>query len=466
MLVRRQPPSDCATIPAIAFALVFAMVALWAPSASADSGTPVSTETCGPYDGPRVFAQLGASTETGIDPANPQSAPGATSGGQIVPLPGASGARPAGQVAGEAILALPRSAGGVGPSFKLAPKARVVESYFSPVLCSTVVRLAGDKDDLPSDLVASFPSDGALVPHHVYMTAQAEMRPLEVPVPAGPDPYRQLQWGVDRTGVERARGLSDGTGARVAVLDSAPQSDHRDLGVIRQILVEGGPLGAPGAHGTLVTGLVAAVEGNAFGIAGLAPGAEMISVAVCTPAGASATDSCPLYTVLKGIDRAWQEEAEVVNLSIVGPDNPLLERGMDRLEELGAVVVAAAGNEASDEPRYPAAYASVVGVGAIDRVGKLYARSNRGLSSEILAPGVEVLSTVPGDAFSFGSGTSFSAAHVSGALAIAVGAGFSPSAARTAMFQAASARQTSTGPPELPPMCDILARLGRACAGP
>jgi hypothetical protein len=445
-------------------AAVLALLAFCVPAAAADPNAVAPSDRCGPYDAPAVFAQLGASDEPGIDPA-PQAASAGAVGGQIITLPGASGERPTGQVAGEAILALPKGGGGA-PSFELAPQARVVESYFSPVLCSTVVRLAGGKDDLPSDLVASYPPDGALVPNHVYMTAQTEVRPLELPKPGGPDPYRQLQWGVDRTGVERARGLSNGAGARVAVLDSAPQRDHRDLGAIRQILVDGGPRGAPGAHGTLVTGLVAAVENNAFGIAGLAPGAEMISVAVCTPAGASATDSCPLYTVLRGLDRAWEEQADIVNLSIVGPDNPLLARGMDRLEELGAVVVAAAGNEASDEPRYPAAYASVVGVGAIDRTGAVYVRSNRGLSAEILAPGVEVLSTVPGDAFSFGSGTSFSAAHVSSALAIAVGAGFSPAAARTAMFQSASARQTRPGAPELPPVCDVLARLGRACTGP
>jgi subtilisin family serine protease len=167
--------------------------------------------------------------------------------------------------------------------------------------------------------------------------------------------------------------------------------------------------------------------------------------------------------VLKGVDRAWEAGADVINLSIVGPDNPLLARSMDRLEELGAVVVAAAGNEASSEPRYPAAYASVIGVGAIDSDGKLYARSNRGPSSELLAPGVEVLSTAPGDAFSFGSGTSFSAAHVTGALAILIGSGFSPGTARMALFQEASSRKSLGGIPILPPVCDVLARLQRPC---
>jgi len=440
---------------AVACSVLGALLATTAAGADA--------EPCGPFGDPQVFARLDETTETGIAPVAPQPGMGGAESGQIVTLPGAGSNRPPGQVAGEALLALPKTADGAPPSFSLSKHARVVDSYFSPVLCSTVVRIAGNEDDAPADLVASFPAGGALVPNHVYMTAQSEVRPLEAPRPSGPDPYRALQWGIDRSGVEPARPLSNGAGVRVAILDSAPQRDHRDLGPIRQLLVEGGPRGAPGAHGTLVTGLVSAVEGNGFGIAGLAPGAEMISVAVCTPAGASATDSCPLYTVLKGIDLAWDEDADLVNLSIVGPDNPLLARGMDRLEELGAVVVAAAGNEASQEPRYPAAYTSVVGVGAMGKDGRLYARSNTGPSSEILAPGVEVLSTAPGSAFSFGSGTSFAAAHVSGVLAVVVGAGFSPGIARTAMFQEANSDVTRRSPPHLPLVCDVLSRLQRPC---
>ncbi|MGH0030632.1 MAG: S8 family peptidase, partial [Myxococcota bacterium] len=180
--------------------------------------------------------------------------------------------------------------------------------------------------------------------------------------------------------------------------------------------------------------------------------------------GATAADRCMLYDLLRGVDRAWSEQARVLNLSIVGPSNPLLERSMARLDELGVLVVASAGNEGSDEPRYPAAYPSVVGVGGADRERRRHPGSNHGASSELLAPGVEILSAVPGDAFAFGTGTSFAAAHVSGVLGILLGAGVEPAAARTALFQEATlAAEGRAGPAQLPPVCDVLARLGQPC---
>jgi subtilisin family serine protease len=161
------------------------------------------------------------------------------------------------------------------------------------------------------------------------------------------------------------------------------------------------------------------------------------------------------------VDVAWEARAQLVNVSLVGPANPLLRRAMDRLDQLGVVVVAAVGNEGTEEPRYPAAYPSVIGVGAVDRNGALYARGNRGPAVEVLAPGVEIVSSVPGDAFAFGDGTSLAAAHVTGVLALAIAASGDPLAARTAFFQVAQERGAL--PVSVPPVCDVLARLGKPC---
>jgi subtilisin family serine protease len=152
-------------------------------------------------------------------------------------------------------------------------------------------------------------------------------------------------------------------------------------------------------------------------------------------------------------------------MALVGPPNPLLRRAMDRMDQLGVLLVAAVGNEGLDEPRYPAAYASVIGVGAVDAKGQLYARGNRGPAVEILAPGVEIVSTVPGDAFAFGDGTSLAAANVTGLLALAVAASGDPLAARTAFFQAAQEAGDAI-PIRVPKMCDVFAKLGKPCANP
>ena len=394
--------------------------------------------------------------------ADPGVAPEpAAAGGAIVSLP-ESPPIASEAPAGEALLALPRQRDGSLPSdFELAPGARVAESFFSPVLCATVARVVGAADAPPASLVPTVPATATVVPNSVYLTAADEVAPVVAP---DPDPYRPLQYGLDHTGVARARPLSTGAGARIAVLDSAPDVRHRDLDGVALESIEpagGDPRGAA-VHGSLVVGVIAARTGNGFGMAGVAPAARVLALPVCTPEGATARDRCVLYDLLRGVDRAWERESQVVNLSLVGPANPLLERALARLDQLGVLVVASAGNEATADPRYPAAYPSVIGVGAADRDRRRYARSNTGVSAELLAPGVEVLSAVPGDAFAFGSGTSFAAAHVSGVLGVLIGAGVDPAAARTALFQQAHDAARG-GLVLLPPICDVLTRLGRSC---
>ena len=179
-----------------------------------------------------------------------------------------------------------------------------------------------------------------------------------------------------------------------------------------------------------------------------------------------------MFDLLRGVDRAWVEEARLVNLALVGPPDPVLERAMDRLRQLGVLVVAAAGNEGTDHPRYPAAYPSVIGVGALDEHDRRWPRSNYGAAASLLAPGVEVLSTIPGDRFAFADGTSLAAAHVSGLLSVLLAASDQPELVRRAFLDAghqaalASSRRAGGGAPAgavLPRLCDVLPALGQAC---
>jgi len=442
------------------------------------------SEECAPFESPYpapVTVAAADSREGGVAPSGGGETRAGGAGGSIVSLPSAGAAASTAPAAGEALLALPKRADGTLPTdFELGRGARIAESYWSPVLCATVARVVGPPGTSLAALVPRVPAGATAAPHDVYATAAVELRaapplpaqPARPPAPArasgaaasAPDPYRGLQYGLDRLGAEDAWLRSRGGGVRVALLDSAPEVAHRDLAGITLAAIEGGPGTAPATHGTLMAGVMGAVAMNGFGIAGVAPEAELIAVPVCTPAGASASDACRLFDVLRGVDRAWDLGAAVLNLSLVGPANPLLERAMARLEKLGAVVVAAAGNEGTSEARYPAAYPSVIGVAAVGPGGELFARGNGGPSAELLAPGVEVLSTVPGDAFAFGEGTSLAAAHVSGALALLVGAGAEPAAARTALFQAAEAARapgaSAASPPTIAPLAAALARLG------
>jgi hypothetical protein len=412
---------------------------------------------CPPFDAEPIVPPAPI-RESGVAPSVPPS----PSTGSFVSLPIAP-AEVLGDRRGEVLLALPKRAdGSISTDFELAPGARVASSYFSPVLCSTLVRVVGARNADPAALIRSAPKGAAVVRNDIYVTAAAELRPAG----AGRDPYRDLQYSLDAEQVDAARPVTDGTGARVAVLDSAPDPGHRDLTGLRVLAVEGGPpAAAPAKHGSLVAGILRAIENNGFGIAGVAPGADVLSLVVCTPSGAGASDECRLSDLLRGVDVAWENGAQVLNMALVGPPNQLLRRAMDRLDQLGVLLVAAVGNEGVDEPRYPAAYPSVIGVGAVDREGQLYARGNRGPAVEVLAPGVEIVSTVPGDSFAFGDGTSLAAANVTGVLALAVAASGDPLAARTAFFQAARAESAAL-PIRVPKICAVLERLGKPCPKP
>ncbi len=414
--------------------------------------------------------------EPGVVPSQPATE--SAGPGEIVPLPaGANGANGStgstgsprdSEVAGQALLVLPKGADGTVPTdFELAPGATVAASFFSPVLCATVVRVIGPPDRDPAALVARAPDGAVTVPNHIYVAAQAEVRTTSPSAISGDDPYRSLQWGLDRADAARAWSVANGSGARIALLDSAPETAHRDLDGVRVVSIPGEPAPAPALHGSLMAGVTSAVAGNEFGIAGVAPGAELLAIPVCRAATATGGgDECALFELLRGVDIAWEQRAQVLNLSLVGPPNALLRRAMDRMDGLGVVVVAAAGNEAVAEPRYPAAYPSVIGVGALDRTGRAYARGNRGPAVEVLAPGVEILSTVPGGRFAFGDGTSLAAAHVTGVLALAIAASGDPLAARAAFFRAAQARTGSPGnePAPLPTACAVLAILEKPCS--
>jgi hypothetical protein len=448
MVVRVRRPLGALALAATL--LCVASVARAAESDAADAGVP----ECPPYEaaapGPAI-----AIDEPGIEPS--PTPPG--SGGPLVPL-AVRALAPVTAAPGEALLAFPKRADGKAPSdFTLAPGAKIASSYFSTVLCSTVVRVVGPAGADVASLVGRVPPGVAVVRNDVYRTAATELRP----VAGAPDPYRDLQWGLDADQIDASRAVTNGSGARVALLDSKPDAAHLDLAGVR-IGAGVGASGPPAAHGSLLAGILRAVERNGFGIAGVAPGIDLLSIPVCTPLAGSASDECRLADLLRGVELAWEEKAQILNLSLVGPANPLLERAMDRLDQLGVLLVAAVGNEATDEPRYPAAYPSVIGVGAVDRSGKPYARGNRGASVELLAPGVEIVSTVPGDAFSFGDGTSLAAAHVTATLALATAASGDPLAARTALFQVAREKSGgSDAPAPLPPICEVLAKLGKPC---
>ncbi|MCC7265658.1 MAG: S8 family serine peptidase, partial [Candidatus Latescibacteria bacterium] len=171
-------------------------------------------------------------------------------------------------------------------------------------------------------------------------------------------------------------------------------------------------------HGTHVAGIIGAVPDNGIGIAGVAPGARLMVLRAGFNIGGSAFLEDD--DVAAAIVYAADQGARVVNMSFGDPNvSPLIRDVVDYAAQRGCILVAAAGNESSDEVFYPARFPEVIAVGATGREQQLLPFSNYGYSLDLAAPGLAVLSLLPGGGYVERSGTSMAAAQVSG-LAAAV----------------------------------------------
>ena len=172
-------------------------------------------------------------------------------------------------------------------------------------------------------------------------------------------------------------------------------------------------------HGTMVAGIIGARSNNGEGVAGVAWDVTILPVKVLDSTGAGSSSD-----VAQGIIYAAKSGARVINLSMARSAPSLALEGavQEAHDKFGVVLVSAAGNEGHSGVGYPAAYRQVIAVGAFDH-GDPSARasfSNWGPEIAVAAPGVDVFSTYLDDGYAQSLGTSFSAAFVSGVVALLI----------------------------------------------
>lgn len=224
------------------------------------------------------------------------------------------------------------------------------------------------------------------------------------------------QYAVAKLRLPQAHALSHGGNVTVAVIDSGIDANHPELAdTIAGSFDALGSKEGPHVHGT---GIAGAIVSHAR-LIGSAPAARILAIRAfgVTKGGAESTS----FVILKSLDYAAGHGAQVINMSFAGPKDTLVERGLVAASRKGIVLVAASGNAGpKSPPLYPAASPGVIAVSATDAYDRLFPASNRGSHIAVAAPGVDVFLPAPGGKYQMTSGTSFSAAYVSGLAALMV----------------------------------------------
>lgn len=246
------------------------------------------------------------------------------------------------------------------------------------------------------------------------------------------DPLADNQWGLrnpDFTGIdvsiEKAWESATGRGVKIAFVDTGVDMNHTDL---RQNIHCPGydtETGNPesrvyGLHGTHCAGIAAAVKDNMFQIAGVAPDAEIMSVSNRL---VSSTNS--RLRRATGITWAVNNGADIISCSW---SSNTRHKALDEAIEYalnqgrggkGCIVAFASGNDGSDRVCYPADITDgILTVGAIDRNGERASFSQYGDLLDVMAPGVDILSTLPDNGIGYSYGTSTAAPFAAGIAAL------------------------------------------------
>jgi len=207
-----------------------------------------------------------------------------------------------------------------------------------------------------------------------------------------------------------AGGGTPGPGARIGLIDGGVGRHPAFAGVaIDQRGFAGDP--RPSGHGTAVASLMVGRDGTFHGAA---PGTALMVAAIYggSPANGSAT------AIVRAMGWLAQGGARIVNISLVGPPNPLLAAGIRALQAKGIIVVAAVGNDGpAAPPQFPASYPGVIAVTGVDAKARPLIEAGKPLHLDFAAPGADIAGAVPGGGWERLRGTSFAAPFVAASLA-------------------------------------------------
>ncbi len=292
---------------------------------------------------------------------------------------------------------------------------QLVDDWPMPMAGLDCYIMAVPADRTPEEAAAALSHDPGVEwaePMRQYRAQSSASTSTAATVPrTSTDPLYRVQPDAREWKLDALHLIATGRNVRVAIIDSAIEVDHPDL--IGQISVNEnfapGPVPAGEVHGTGVAGIIAAVGGNGKGIVGVAPKARLMGLRACRQTDDPAVTLCDSLSLAKALYFAVDHKAEVINMSLSGPPDPLLGRLIDLAEGRGITVVGAV-DRSLPGGGFPASHPGVVAV--VDEMDTRFAAGIYG------APGRDIPTTQPGGNWFFVNGSSYAAAHVSGLFAL------------------------------------------------
>ncbi|GEM_PF-804137 len=233
------------------------------------------------------------------------------------------------------------------------------------------------------------------------------------------DPYYTWQSNLRLMRIAEVHARTIGRDVSIGIVDTGVDTTHPDLEgqiVFTKNFAESvSPHFSNDAHGTAVAGVISARPNNNAGIVGIAPGARLSAFKACWPMQADDMKAiCNSFTLALAVNSAIRAKVNILNMSLAGPVDPILTMLLDKAAENGIITVAADAGMISGAKSFPASLSSVIGV-----------RSSRGsqestvqLDPSVVAPGTNILTTLPRGNYDYVSGSSLAAAQISGIVAL------------------------------------------------
>jgi subtilisin family serine protease len=278
------------------------------------------------------------------------------------------------------------------------------------------------------------------------------------------DPYVGLQRGFQQMDVAAAHPLSRGEGVKVAIIDTGVDTQHPDLrgniAIAANFVDADDQQFQRDRHGTEMAGVIGAIANNHEGIVGVAPAARLLLFKACWQMQIDADAArCNSFTLARALVAAFDAHAQIVNLSLAGPADPLLSGLIREGLRRGVLFVGAAASGASQENE-----------GLMHQPGVIEVASSGSQSAPdgvLYAPGREILTLLPGGHYDFASGDSIATAQISGVVALLLAKNSALSAANAyRLLRDTSAHSSSGGDTRVDACAAVVSLVGQGSCSP